>query len=260
MDTSNRPKREYAASSCIFVLRCLVQDNRSSITKLVRGLPRRSSMAMPVISWISCSNDVLPPNWSPSCEMNSTSARTVSSYSVRPRPYHLLPWKVASHLVDNDSSIRVCPDVDMSNKYTQHLDAFWYQRNIKLIASVSSALLDLLMQTRPTRTELSDASRRPGLGFAAFASWLRTSDDQAQLRLSSSTRLKPPITSTARRGKCRHHRLSRRALRLHRRPFSHRPNTLPIIPPRLGWNVASRRTHRLESQQCGFRAARAHVG
>jgi hypothetical protein len=61
--------------------------------------PLNASVVILVISWISCFNDILLPNYLPFLEKNSRHGGARSSCNVQPRINHRLPRKGSVHVI-----------------------------------------------------------------------------------------------------------------------------------------------------------------
>ena len=84
-NTPKIPSKQYTLSSFNIVVRLAAQLIRSSKLNSVRLCPLSTLIGISVISWISCSNNILLPSRLPSLEKNSTVAGARSSCNVQPR-------------------------------------------------------------------------------------------------------------------------------------------------------------------------------
>src|SRR5215471_11136613 len=89
-NTPKIPSKQYTLSSFNIVVRLAAQLIRSSMLNSERLCPLNTPIGILVISWISCSNDILLPSRLPSSEKNSTVGGAKSSCNVQPRVNHRL--------------------------------------------------------------------------------------------------------------------------------------------------------------------------
>lgn len=117
-NTPKIPSKQYTLSSFNVVVRLAAQVIRSSTLNSVRLCPLNTLIGILVISWISCSNDILLPSRLPSLEKNSTVAGARSSCNVQPRTNHRLRRKASFHIIRKASASVTSSGTKTSDRYT----------------------------------------------------------------------------------------------------------------------------------------------